>query len=384
MWTAVARTQTEVFASVNKTAQKASEGRQKFPRGHSRRDDGGEQREGNSNPSPNRRIHHSSHHSHRNRPTPQASPEPLIPPATASPNFHLFFKAHYTLSLQIPFHYSLPISRTFFSPLFFVEAVAFYHQFDKQRHLLAHCLFQGGRLRSQTQIGSYPIQRGEFLVLVPFTKKEPTRTREPDPVQPSANVPHSASSSTSNLADSTWSTIMEDLSILRDTTEGCDNASNSESKKEEVLEAQTKGGLGSEKQIELPYHLILNTLRDSSEGALGEHNCEVFAKVLESVNCLSDLPLGRCKLFKRACSKGGGGGLRKCGSDGATCLCPPWLKIVVKAFAFVNIFSAFLYLQRRELTSILLEEALSELAKFGVKLGLDDIKHLSLLCPQVH
>ena len=60
------------------------------------------------------------------------------------------------------------------------------------------------------------------------------------------------------------------------------------------------------------------------------------------------------------------------------------LKIVVKAFAFVNIFSTFLYLQRRELTLVLLEEALSELAKFGVKLGLDDIKLLSLLCPHVN
>lgn len=238
-------------------------------------------------------------------------------------------------------------------------------------------------MRLRTQIASYPIQRHEFLVLIPFTKKEKEPSRTSDSLQ--HDVPHTtnASSSTSELADSTWSSIKEDLSLLRDATEN--NASNSESGKEKPLETSTEGALGREKQIELPYHLILNTLRDGGDGPLGDHNCEVFAKVLESVNCLSELPLGHCKLLKRARSKGGGGGgVRKRVSDGAICLCPPWLKIVVKAFALVNIFSAFIYLQRRDLTSILLEEALSELAKFGIKIGLGDIKNLSLLCPHVN
>ncbi|XP_061350533.1 uncharacterized protein LOC133295696 isoform X2 [Gastrolobium bilobum] len=168
---------------------------------------------------------------------------------------------------------------------------------------------------------------------------------------------------------------MEDLSHLRETTESGDNASNFE--KEKVVENETKGGFGPEKQIELPYHLILNTLQCSSEVALGEHNCEVFLKVLESVNCLSDLPLGHCKLFERARLKGG------CANDGNTCLCPPWLKIVIKAFAFINIFSAFLHLHRRKMTSCVLEDALNQLAKFGVKLGLQDMKNLSLLCPHL-
>ncbi|ESW10374.1 hypothetical protein PHAVU_009G203700 [Phaseolus vulgaris] len=245
-----------------------------------------------------------------------------------------------------------------------------------------HLFFKGDKLRLHTQIASYPIQHNEFLVLIPFTKKEKEPSTTSDSLQP--NVPHTtnASGSTSDLADSTWSSIKEDLSLLRDATEN--NASNSELGKEKSLETSTEGALGSAKQIELPYHLILNTLRDTSDGPLGEHNCEVFVKVLESVNCLSELPFGHCKLLKRARSKGGGGGgLRKRVSDGAICLCPPWLKILVKAFAFVNIFSAFIYMQLRDLTSILLEEALSELAKFGVKLGLGDIKNLSLLCPHL-
>ncbi|KAK7328471.1 hypothetical protein VNO77_22578 [Canavalia gladiata] len=236
-----------------------------------------------------------------------------------------------------------------------------------------HLFFKGEKLRLQAQIASYPIQGGEFLVLVPFAKKEPTRTDKPESVLASSNVP-----STSNLADSTWSSIMEDLSQLRDSTESAnDNASHFELRKEKVFETQTKGNLSSEKQIELPYHLVLNSLQYDCEGALGKHNCEAFVKVLESVNCLSDLPFGHCKLLKRARVKG------LCASDGAACLCPPWLKKSVKAFAFINIYSAFLHLQRRKLTSCLLEEALNQLTKFGVELGLHDMEHLSLLCPHL-
>lgn len=211
------------------------------------------------------------------------------------------------------------------------------------------------------EVGSYLIQGGEFLVLIPFLKKEPTSTEKPNP----ANVVCNAS--TSNLADTTWSNIMEDLSEIDH-----NNVSNFERNKEKTVEA--------EKGIEIPYHLILNTLDSTSHTALGARTCEVFSKVLESVNCLSDLPLGHCMLFKRACLKG------SCGNDGGgvTCLCPQWLKIVVKSFAFMNIFSAFLHMQGRKVTTGLMKEALDQLAKFGLKLGLDDMKSLSLLCPHVN
>ncbi|XP_058767287.1 uncharacterized protein LOC131640953 isoform X2 [Vicia villosa] len=230
-----------------------------------------------------------------------------------------------------------------------------------------HLFFKGSKLQLLDEIGSYLIQDGEFLVLIPFVKKEPTSTEKPNP----ANVVFNAS--TSNLADTTWSNIMEDLSELRQTTQEIDhnNVSNFETNKNKTVEG--------EKGIELPYHLILNTLDSTSHTALGERSCEVFSKVLESVNCLSDLPLGQCKLFKRACVKG------YCGIDGVgvTCLCPQWLKIVVKSFAFMNIFSAFLHLQGRKVTTGLMKEALDQLAKFGLKLGLDDMKSLSLLCPHL-
>ncbi|KAF7838556.1 ATP-dependent helicase HRQ1 isoform A [Senna tora] len=251
-----------------------------------------------------------------------------------------------------------------------------------------HLFFKGDKLRLQSQIGCYPIEPGEFLVLVPFTKKSNQCEDSGTPM----NVADTAS--ISKLADSTWSNIMEDLSYLRETEgnvlndDDDDDASNfkfsDEHKKEKMVdttssnssEAKSYWGFGSDKQIELPYHLILNTMQHSSEAALGEHNCEVLLKVLESINCLSDLPLGHCKLFKKARFKG-----VSLANNGSSCLCPPWLKKLMKAFTFINIFSAFLHLQCKKTTLNLLEDALNQLANFGVELTIQDMKHLSLLCP---
>ncbi|QHO16981.1 uncharacterized protein [Arachis hypogaea] len=265
-----------------------------------------------------------------------------------------------------------------------------------------HLFFKGEKLRPQAQIGSYTIHNGEFLVLVPFAKKD-SKAHKSD----SLNAPSTPSNaarggdSATDLADSMWSNIKEDLLHLREATESDtldhDNSSGfefrtvaSEPRKEKVdyevswNQASRANDRDADNRIELPYHLILNTLECTSEGALGKHNCEVFLKVLDSVNCLSDLPLGHCKLFRRARSLGGDGGLQL-GANGSSssCLCPAWLKIVMKAFAFINILSGFLHLQGRKVTLRLLEEALNELGMFGVKIGLQDVKHLPLLSPQL-
>ncbi|KAI9088407.1 hypothetical protein K1719_029856 [Acacia pycnantha] len=168
-----------------------------------------------------------------------------------------------------------------------------------------HLFFKGDRLGLQSQIACYPIETGDFLVLVPFSKK----SKQCDAAATPSNVADTAS--ISNLANSTWSNIMEDISYLRETkgdAEKDDDASylkfntfTDKHRKKKMAETP-----GSDKQIELPYHLILNTLQYTSEteDSLGEHNCEVLTKVLASITCLSDLPLGHCKLFKSACLKG--------------------------------------------------------------------------------
>jgi DEAD/DEAH box helicase domain-containing protein len=55
----------------------------------------------------------------------------------------------------------------------------------------------------------------------------------------------------------------------------------------------------------------------------------------------------------------------------------------MQAFAFLNIFTAFLQMQRREITSDSLKDALKNLAKSGLKAGFEDIELLSVLYPKV-
>lgn len=311
----------------------------------------------------------------------------IFSPATNSPNFHLFFKV-LSLSLSHPKSFRSSRLHQFHTFLFCNFRILLLH-------FLCHVdVFQGSKLRLQNQIGCYPIEPGEFLVLVPFTKKSNQCEASAAPLNDVDTA------SILNLADSTWSNIMEDLSYLRETESDKlkdDDAShfkfstfNDELEKKKMVdttgtncsEAKPQRDFGSEKQIELPYHHILNIMQHTDEDALGEHNCEVLFKVLESINCLSDLPFGHCKLFKRARLKGGG--LESYGNNGSSCLCPPWLKIVMKAFTFINIFSAFLHLQCKKTTANLLEDALNQLAKFEVKLDFQDMKQLSLLCPEVN
>jgi len=69
--------------------------------------------------------------------------------------------------------------------------------------------------------------------------------------------------------------------------------------------------------------------------------------------------------------------------SGTSCLCPAWLKLIMKAFAFLNIFSAFHHLQQKKLTTARLEEVLNKLGKSGIKLDMKNIEHVSLVCPKV-
>ncbi|XP_028763598.1 uncharacterized protein LOC114721875 isoform X2 [Neltuma alba] len=257
-----------------------------------------------------------------------------------------------------------------------------------------HLFFKGDKLRLHSQIDCYPIETGDFLVLVPFTKK----SNQCDAFAAPPNVADTAS--ISNLADSTWSNIMEDISYLRETRSDAENDDDASHLKFDMFtdehrkttaetpspncpESKSKWDFGSDKQIELPYHLILSKLQYTSEteDALGEHNCEILAKVLASITCLSDLPLGHCKLFKRARQKGAD--LGSYVNNGSSCLCPQWLKKVMKAFTFINIFSSWLHWQGKKTASNLLEKAMNQLGKFGVKLDIQDMKHLSLLCPEL-
>ena len=80
-------------------------------------------------------------------------------------------------------------------------------------------MYQGVKLKLQSRIGTLEIGNGEFLVLVPFTKKDntsqTTRSQNSNHSKTSMQVPNQPS--ISKFADSAWSDMMQDLTYLGDT-----------------------------------------------------------------------------------------------------------------------------------------------------------------------
>ncbi|MBA0616911.1 hypothetical protein Godav_026397 [Gossypium davidsonii] len=105
-----------------------------------------------------------------------------------------------------------------------------------------------------------------------------------------------------------------------------------------------------------------------------EKNCEKFVEVLQSMNCLSSPYSGKCMLLSEA--------IFRTSDDHASCLCPTWLRGLVEAFALLSILWAFLQLQTERMTTSRLKQVLGHLEKFGVGICMEDIEHLSVLCPK--
>lgn len=247
-------------------------------------------------------------------------------------------------------------------------------------------LRQGVKLKLQRKVGTLDMGNSEFLVLVPFAKRDSNQTQNSSQPKASMKVPNQPS--ISKFAESAWSDMMHDLSYLsddpvakapefeiagnlrnrRDASAGLANSWSSEAKRKR----------GSIECDDLLYDILW---APKSMDVLDEYKCEKFIEFLNLVNCLSDLHSGNCMLSIRSCSQAFGIGLPT--NDGSTCLCPTWLKILLKAFAFLNVFSAFLQLQQARTTLNLLEEALDQLGKFGVKLCIRDLEHLSIISPKV-
>ncbi|XP_060674220.1 uncharacterized protein LOC107433954 isoform X5 [Ziziphus jujuba] len=249
-----------------------------------------------------------------------------------------------------------------------------------------HLFYKGVKLKLQRKVGTLDMGNSEFLVLVPFAKRDSNQTQNSSQPKASMKVPNQPS--ISKFAESAWSDMMHDLSYLsddpvakapefeiagnlrnrRDASAGLANSWSSEAKRKR----------GSIECDDLLYDILW---APKSMDVLDEYKCEKFIEFLNLVNCLSDLHSGNCMLSIRSCSQAFGIGLPT--NDGSTCLCPTWLKILLKAFAFLNVFSAFLQLQQARTTLNLLEEALDQLGKFGVKLCIRDLEHLSIISPKV-
>ncbi|MBA0652200.1 hypothetical protein Goklo_019474 [Gossypium klotzschianum] len=237
-----------------------------------------------------------------------------------------------------------------------------------------HLFFKGTKLNLQCKVSSLAFQSGEFFVLIPFTKKN-----KPQVENPSFSNDASAASS---FADSTYSDMMQEFSNLRDNSrkfsEGNNNNSNGHGDDDDdsFKSRRIQGGNidKDERNEGHPYDLLWNVLRSSDRDLFEEKNCEKFVEVLQSMNCLSSPYSGKCMLLSEA--------IFRTSDDHASCLCPTWLRGLVEAFALLSILWAFLQLQTERMTTSRLKQVLGHLEKFGVGICMEDIEHLSVLCPK--
>ena len=205
----------------------------------------------------------------------------------------------------------------------------------------------------QSKIITHSIEPEEFMVLVPYTKKDQQQTK-----QDNKTVTHLKDKnqfSDSKAADSAWSDMMHDLSFLRNITR--ENHRNVDSKSENSADTNEVAAVSSinwcsETKLKNRFRcdaqernindLIICILQSSEMAQLDQRNCKRLMQVLELVNCLSNLHSGNC-MFKEAYLHGSN--VNPYGNKNNLCLCPSWLKTVMKAFYFLNIYSAYLQMR---------------------------------------
>ncbi|XP_023531211.1 uncharacterized protein LOC111793522 isoform X1 [Cucurbita pepo subsp. pepo] len=262
-----------------------------------------------------------------------------------------------------------------------------------------HLFSKGTKLKPQSEISACRIDKGEFLVLIPFTKKESSKPQLRDQYVQGSSV--SGGSSISQFADSAWSDMVQDLSYLHDCSVQGREGNGLESERgnfetggvdaelaatcstgSSSLKAKGKKGFVCNDSNGILDDILRNLLSSPTVAFLSEYNCENLIKFLESVDCLSDPRNEKCLLAKQANSRSGN---RKAPNRThcSSCLCPVWLKKIMKAFAFLNVLSMFAQLREEIITASRLEQAMDLLQKHGITLRMEDMKHLSLLCPKV-
>ncbi|KAL3512411.1 hypothetical protein ACH5RR_025128 [Cinchona calisaya] len=250
-----------------------------------------------------------------------------------------------------------------------------------------HLFLKGTKLSLQSQISDFSIGSGEFLVLVPFGKKVRQKAQEIDESAVSSSVPTEIL--TSKLAASTYSDLMQDLSSLQnvsshenhpDVNGELEDRNEQTCRKSEVHSSQVKRKRKSicDKSNGPSDEIIVDLLQSSHANILDEQNCKKIIQILESVNCLSDPATAKCICKANSQDEE----VDPCTSTCTLCMCPSWLKKIMKAFAFLNIYSVFLQLGRVKITLGHLTKAVDQLSKFGLQIGIADIEHLSVLCPK--
>ncbi|XP_010936422.1 uncharacterized protein [Elaeis guineensis] len=248
-----------------------------------------------------------------------------------------------------------------------------------------HLFFKGAKLRLESRIEDYQIEPGEFMVMVPFTKKSRQFSVEPDPPGPHTGPSKSSRESmVSSAADLAWLDIMNDLSSLSDVSQldGAPSNFSPSNKvgggKEGVLKVEGSSKLSSNtKRKREPEngHILRDILCSDFKNVFEQQTSDKIRQFVESAGCLSSPTKDSCLLFEE---------FFKTSNETEQCVCPSWLKRLLKNFTFLNTFYAFFHIQGKCMTWECIEGALKNRGRFGLDDAcISDVENLSLLCPKV-
>ncbi|XP_074577358.1 uncharacterized protein LOC141833761 [Curcuma longa] len=245
-----------------------------------------------------------------------------------------------------------------------------------------HLFFKGSKLSLDSRVGSHSIEHGEFMVLVPYIRKSQlsaveygrSGSRTPNFSTDRVAVP---------AADSTWHDIMNDLSSLSAMQAEITKTDSRPSKRLFSEEGETSLGesrrksnsdRACERKLE-DNHALYKVLCSDAQNISDKQVSSTICGVLESVNCLSKANSSDCLLFEEYFKSTG---------VAQGCVCPSWLKRVLKIFMFVNIMYAFVQRQKKCFTWECIDKALMQSNIFGLENAcMTDVKSLLLLCPKM-
>ncbi|CAN7141561.1 unnamed protein product [Brassica rapa subsp. narinosa] len=201
--------------------------------------------------------------------------------------------------------------------------------------------FKGLKLSLSSRVDTTAVNSGEFLVLVPFVKKQRPQTPKPDLSEPPL---------TPSFSNSAYSEMIRESLHSR-------------------AENHSVGVKRKRDQDTCPVAFLKGVLESDCKDEFGEENKEKLAEVLKARNCLSSPGFGKCLMSGETSSY--------------SCSCPDWVKLSMETFTFLNLFSSLIESLGEKLYFNRLEESLARLATSGVRVGVEDVKNLSILCPKV-
>ncbi|KAK6148650.1 hypothetical protein DH2020_019562 [Rehmannia glutinosa] len=249
-----------------------------------------------------------------------------------------------------------------------------------------HLFLKGVKLNLKSQIGSYLIGDGEFLVIVPFVKKD--RQHRVEASETPSEGPNPDVKFAAELAESAWSDLRQDLSSYQEISNHENlaeagfkpmNPENAHDKGTSSRTTKSKNELIKGKEKGTPYDVLLSILQTSGDNLFDEQILKKFIEFMDCSSCLSNPATGICVMREAHA-------LLVSEEDpckSSLCLCPLWLKDLMRAFSFINVYSACLQLWQKKITISALKRPLDQLHKFGFRPGIADLELLSQVCPQV-